>query len=98
MEPLLSSIPTTPEAGSILSPPATKKLLSSPEFPPLHPLTKFDDAVTSLSDPLSKFDDALTSNSDDSVVGDKFSISEHRWPTLDQQESQDDDGIDAMWK
>jgi hypothetical protein len=72
MEPLLNSVPTTPEIGSILSPPATKKLLSSPDFPPL---------------------------SDDSVVGDKFSpVAEDRRPIIDQQESEDDDGIDAMWK
>jgi hypothetical protein len=97
MEPLQNAVPTTPEEGSILSPPATKKLLSVPEFPPLHPLTKFDDAVTSLSDPLSKFDDALTSHSDDSPTIDQPE-SQDDSPTIDQPESQDDDGIDAMWK
>jgi hypothetical protein len=98
MEPQ-NSVPTTPEIGSILSPPATKKILSSPDFPPLHPLSKFDDALTSSSEPLSNFDDAVTSLSDDSIVGDKFSpLSEDRRPTIDQSKNQGDDGIDAMWK
>jgi hypothetical protein len=100
MEPLQNAVPTTPEIGSILSPPATKKQYNlSPEFPPLHPLSNFEDAVTSFSDPLSNFDDAVTSISDDSVVGDTLSpLSEDRRPTLDKTKNQDDDGIDAMWK
>lgn len=99
MELLQNSVPTTPEIGSILSPPATKKILSSPNFPPLHPHSNFVDAVASFSDPISNVDDALTSHSDDSVVGDKFSLlSEDRRPAVDQRKSQDDDRVDAMWK
>lgn len=86
MEPFENSVPSTPEIGSIVSPPATKKILSSPSFPPVHPLSK-------------NFDDALTCFSDDSVVGDKFSpLAEDRRLNIDKRKNQDGDGVDAMWK
>lgn len=78
----------TPDTGSIVSPPATKKQpFVSSDFPPLHPLSNLDDATNSASD--------------DSLVGDAFSpLSEDRRLSIDKRETETEDvlGVDAMWK